>query len=70
MVHFLRLNAVKSINYIKKCFKEELQPIKFPTKNSMDADIHRSQEWSKRAPKITLPEKYLQIKNLYNFKEP
>ncbi len=48
----LGLNAAKIIDYIEKCFKRKLRRIKFPTKNSVDADLYLPQEWSYNAPNI------------------
>ncbi len=42
----LALNTAKNIDYIEKCFKRKLSIIKFPAKNSVDAYLYLSQEWS------------------------
>ncbi len=42
----LGLNATKNIKNIKKCFKQELFRMKFPTKNSLNAILYSPQEWS------------------------
>ncbi len=42
----LGLNAAKIIDYIEKCFKRKLRRIKFPVKNSGEADIYLPEEWS------------------------
>ncbi len=42
----LGLNATKIIDYIEKCFKRKLRKIKFPAKNSAEADLYLPQEWS------------------------
>ncbi len=36
----LVLNAAKIIDYIKKCWKQKLRKIKFPAKNSAEADLY------------------------------
>ncbi len=36
----LWLNATKIIDYIEKCFKRKLRQIKFPAKNSVEADFY------------------------------
>ncbi len=47
------INVAKSSNYIKKRFKQKLiKIIKFPTRNSVNAYLFLSQEWSKGAPNI------------------
>ncbi len=48
----LGLKTVKNADYIEKYFKEKLFGIKFPTKNSVDAYIYVTREWSWGAPKI------------------
>ncbi len=40
----LALNTAKNIDYIEKCFKQKLNKIKFPAKNSLDAYLYLSQE--------------------------
>ncbi len=50
----LGLNAAKSTNYIEKYFKQKLCKIIFPTKNSMDAYVYRSQGWIYGTPKMCL----------------
>ncbi len=42
----LWLNAAKYTDYIEKCFKQKLQRIKFPTKNSVGAYLYLTQECS------------------------
>ncbi len=53
-VVFLTLgpNAAKIIDYVEKCFKRKLRKIKFPAKNSAEADLYLLQEWSYWAPNI------------------
>ncbi len=45
VIRALGLNAAKIIDYIEKCFKRKLRRIKFPAKNSVEADLSLSQEW-------------------------
>ncbi len=40
----LRMKATKNIKDIKKCLKQELFIVKFPTKNSLNAYLHHLQE--------------------------
>ncbi len=42
----LGLNVVKIIDYIEKCFNWKLHIIKFPAKNSVEADLCLPQERS------------------------
>ncbi len=42
----LGLNAAKIIDYIEKYFKRKLCRIKFPAKNSVEADFYLPLEWS------------------------
>ncbi len=46
----LGLNAANIIDYIEKCFKRRLRRIKFPAKNSVEADFYIHQEWNQGAP--------------------
>ncbi len=39
----LGLNVLKIIDYIEKCFKQKLRRIKFPAKNSVEADLYLPQ---------------------------
>ncbi len=50
----LRLNAANNTNYIKKCFKQKLFRVKFPTKNSVDACVCLPQEWSQGASETVI----------------
>ncbi len=49
----LGLNAAKIIDYIEKCFKRKLHIIRFPAKNSLEADLYLPQEWSYGTPNIS-----------------
>ncbi len=50
----LELKVAKNSEFIKKCLKQKLFEIKFPTKNSVDAYLYLGQEWSQEAPKIAI----------------
>ncbi len=39
-------NAAKNIDYIEKYFKQKLRKIKFLTKNSVEAYLYLTLEWS------------------------
>ncbi len=43
-VHF-RADPCKNTDYIKKCFKQKLHQIKFPTKNLVDTYVYLPWEW-------------------------
>ncbi len=48
----LGLDAAKIIDYIEKYFKRKLCRIKFPAKNSAEADLYLPQEWRYGATNI------------------